>query len=54
MNYFKTQLENMRYTPLNSNWFFNTVDIPDLELIKQELIALEQIAEIKQSNNKIY
>jgi hypothetical protein len=54
MNYFKNQLENMRYTPLNSNWCFSAVNIPDLELIKQELIALEQIVKIKQSNNKIY
>lgn len=54
LDYFKKALENMSYVPLYPDWFFSMVTIPNLELIKEELIALEKSAEDRYENNTSY
>jgi hypothetical protein len=54
LEYFKRRLEGMTYVPLYPTWFFSPVNIPNLDLIKKELVALEQLAEDRKDNNTIY
>lgn len=45
---------NFTYTPINPNWFYSYVDIPNLEQIQKELINLSTYELPSWSTNKYY
>jgi hypothetical protein len=47
-------LDEMRYSPLWSNWFYSYLDIPNLESIKKEIVDFLKTSKDKYEVNQIY